>query len=41
MPGVVALAEYGDVEAIGGHAVVVGDEVPGELDGFGLEVIAE
>jgi hypothetical protein len=39
--GFVVLAENRDVEAILGQAVVLGDQVPGELDGFGLEVIAE
>ena len=39
--GFVVLAEDGDVEAVLGEAVVLGDEVPGELDGFGLEVVAE
>ncbi len=39
--GVVVLAEDGDVELVLGQAVVLGDQVPGELDGLGLEVIAE
>ena len=39
--GVVVLAEDGDVELVFGQAVVLGDQVPGELDGFGLEIIAE
>ena len=39
--GLVVLAENGDVEAVFGQAVVLGDQVPGELDGIGLEVIAE
>ena len=39
--GLVVLAEDGDVELVLGQAVVLGDQVPGELDGFGFEVIAE
>ena len=39
--GVVILAEDGDVELVFGEAVVLGDQVPGELDGVGFEVIAE
>ena len=39
--GLVVLAENGDVEPVFGQAVVLGDQVPGELDGFGFEVIAE
>ena len=39
--GFVVLAEDGDVEAVFGKAVVLGDQVPGEADGVGLEVIAE
>ena len=39
--GVVVLAEDGDVELVLGQAVILGDEVPGELDGLGFEVIAE
>src|ERR1019366_6434791 len=37
----VILAENRDVELVLGQPVVLGDEVPGELDGLGLEVIAE
>src|SRR5207248_7051118 len=39
--GFVVLAEDGDVELVFGHAVDFGDQVPGELDGFGFEVVAE
>ena len=39
--GFVVFAENGDVELVFGEAVVLGDEVPGELDGFGFEVVAE
>ena len=39
--GIVIVAENGDVKAILGHAVVFGDQVPGELDGLGFEVIAK
>ncbi len=39
--GVVVFAEDGDVELVFGEAVVLRDEVPGELDGFGFEVVAE
>ena len=39
--GLVVLAEDGDVELVLGQAVVLGDQVPGELDGFGFEVVAE
>ena len=39
--GVVIFAEDGDVELVFGEAVFAGDEVPGELDGVGFEVIAE
>ena len=39
--GVVVLAEHGDVEPVFGQAVILGDQVPGELDGVGFEIIAE
>ena len=39
--GVVVLAENGDVEPVFGQAVILGDQVPGELDGVGFEVVAE
>ena len=39
--GIVVLAENGDVELVFGQAVLLGDQVPGELDGFGFEVVAE
>ena len=39
--GLVVLAEDGDVELVLGQAVLPGDQVPGELDGFGFEIIAE
>src|ERR1019366_8824380 len=39
--GLVVLAEHRDVELVLGQRVVLGDQVPGELDGLGLEVIAE
>ena len=32
--GLVVLAENGDVQLVLGQAVFLGDEVPGELDGF-------
>ena len=37
----VILAENGDVESLLGESIHLGDQVPGELDGFRLEVIAE
>ena len=39
--GFVVFAENGDVEAVFIEAVIFGDEVPGELDGVGFEVVAE
>ena len=39
--GFVVFAEDGDVELVFREAVVFGDQVPGELDGFGFEVVAE
>ena len=39
--GFVVFAENGDVELVFGKAEILRDEVPGELDGFGFEVIAE
>ena len=39
--GVVVFAEDGDVELVLGQAVILGDQVPGELDGFGFEIVAE
>ena len=39
--GVVVFAEDGDVELVFGQAVFLGDEVPGEADGVGFEVVAE
>ena len=39
--GVVIFAKHGDVELVFGEAVLAGDEVPGELDGFGFKVVAE
>ena len=39
--GFVVFAEDGDVELVFGKAVFFGDQVPGELDGFGFEVVAE
>ena len=39
--GFVVFAEDGDVELVFGEAVIFRDEVPGELDGFGFEVVAE
>ncbi len=39
--GFVVFAEDGDVELVFREAVVFRDEVPGELDGFGFEVVAE
>ena len=39
--GFVVFAEDGDVEAVFGEAVVLGDQVPGEPDGIGFEVVAE
>ena len=39
--GLVVLAEDGDVEFLFGEAVLLDDQVPGELDGVGFEIIAE
>ena len=39
--GFVVFAEDGDVELVFGEAEILGDEVPGELDGVGFEVVAE
>ncbi len=39
--GFVVFAEDGDVELVFGQAVILGDQVPGELDGVGFEVVAE
>ena len=39
--GFVVFAEDGDVELVLRQAVILGDQVPGELDGVGFEVIAE
>ena len=39
--GVVVFAEHGDVEAVLGQAVFLGDQLPGEGDGFCFEVVAE
>src|SRR5208283_2733206 len=39
--GLVVLAEDGDVELVFGQGEFLGDKVPGELDGFGLKVVAE
>ena len=39
--GVVVLAKDGDVEPVFGQAEVLGEQLPGEGDGFLLEVVAE
>ena len=39
--GLVVLAEDGDVQLVLRQAVILGEQVPGELDRFGLEVVAE
>jgi hypothetical protein len=39
--GFVVLAENGDVELLFGQAIFLSDEVPGESDGVGFEVVAE
>ena len=39
--GVVVFAKNGDVQLVFRQAVVLGDQLPGEVDGFGFEVIAE
>ncbi len=39
--GVVILAKHRDVQAVLGEAIFLGHQLPGEIDGFALEVIAE
>jgi hypothetical protein len=39
--GLVILAEYREVEAVFGDAVILRDQIPGKRDGVGLEVVSE